>query len=94
MNYIQRIYDLLTEAQINEVGNPALKAKKTGLPSTMQSHAKTLQQSAGQNVAQKWLHKAASKAGVSMIPINPSPAMKTKKPGSYQQNPQGRPSRR
>ena len=28
MNYIQRIYDLLVEAQINEVGNPKLETKK------------------------------------------------------------------
>jgi hypothetical protein len=39
MNYIQRIHDLLVEAQINEVGNPKLKKPRPLLTPGMLKHA-------------------------------------------------------
>ena len=91
MNYIQRIYDLLTETQINEVGNPDLKTKKTALTPGTQAHAVKLQRSRGHKKAQEWIHKAASKQGTSMRPQNPTPAQRAGKPGSGPQNKNAKP---
>lgn len=91
MNYIQRIYDLLTEAQINERGNPDLKTTKTGLTPGTQAHAVKLQRSGGHEKAQKWVHKAASKQGTSMRPQNPTSAQRARIPGSGPQNKNAKP---
>jgi hypothetical protein len=92
VNYIQRIHDLLVEAQINEVGNPEQKRKTTSLSPKTQAAGVKLQRSKGHTAAQKFLHKAASKAGTSLMPENPTPAQRAGKSGSAPQNKKGKPS--
>jgi hypothetical protein len=85
MNYIQRIHDLLVEAQINE-------AKTTFLSPKTQAAGVKMMRSGGHKKAQKFLHKAASKAGTSLMPKNPTPAQRAGKSGSAPQNKGGKPS--
>jgi hypothetical protein len=68
------------------------EAKTTFLSPKTQKAGKQLMRSKGHKAAQKFLHKAASKAGTSLMPKNPTPAQRAGKPGSAPQNKGGKPS--
>ena len=93
MNYIQRIYDLLVEAQINEVGNPAQKVTKTALSPKQMKHAVKLGKSGGHKKAQAWVHKEASRTGKGFVSSNPTPAQEAGKAGSDPTTKTGKPGR-
>lgn len=83
MNYIQRIYDLLTEA----------KKDSTYLSPKQMAHAVKLRRSRGHKKAQAWIHGEASKTGKSFVSSNPTPAQRAGKAGSDPTTKTGKPGR-